>query len=97
MRLFKNILTKIFKTKNRNEPWLDYYSREERSIKFTEKSIYDFMVSSVGEDKDFIALNYFENRKKRFILYPIQGYAFKFNSFFTLFGDRYCCPFIHFF
>lgn len=62
MRLIKNFLTKIFKSKHRNEPWLDYYSREERSIKFTDKSIYDFMIDSVGEDKDFIAFNYFEHR-----------------------------------
>ena len=61
MRLFKDIWTKLFK-KHRNEPWLDYYSREERSIKFTTKSIYNYMVDEVGEDKDFIALNYFENR-----------------------------------
>ena len=57
-----NILTKIFKKRNNNTPWLDYYSREERSIKFTDKSIYNYMVSEVGEDKDYIALNYFENR-----------------------------------
>ena len=62
MRLFKDIMTKIFKTKHKNEPWLEYYSREERKIKFTTKSIYDFMVDEVGEDKDFIALNYFDNR-----------------------------------
>ncbi len=61
VRLFKDLWTKLFK-KNRNEPWLDYYSREERSIKFTTKSIYDYLVDEVGEDKDFIALNYFENR-----------------------------------
>ena len=58
----KDILTKIFKKRNNNTPWLDYYSREERSIKFTDKSIYNYMVSEVGEDKDYIALNYFENR-----------------------------------
>ncbi len=61
MRIFKNILTKLFK-KHKNEPWLDYYSREERKIKFTTKSIYHYMVDEVGEDKDYIALNYFENR-----------------------------------
>ena len=58
----KDLLTKLFKPKHKNEPWLDYYSREERSIKFTDKSIYDYMVDSVGEDKDYIALNYFDNR-----------------------------------
>lgn len=53
---------KLFKKKSADKPWLDYYSREERSIKFTHKSIYDYMVDEVGNDKDFIALNYFENR-----------------------------------
>ena len=62
MRLLKDLITKIFKTKNNNQPWLDYYSREERSIKFTTKSIYNYMIDEVGEDKDYIALNYFENR-----------------------------------
>lgn len=61
MKLFKDLMTKIFK-KSRNEPWLDYYSREERSIKFTTKSIYDYLVEQVGEDKDFVALNYFNNK-----------------------------------
>lgn len=63
MRPIKDFLTRVFKSKEKsNKPWLDYYSEEERSIKFTDKGIYDFLVDSVGEDKDFIALNYFGNR-----------------------------------
>ena len=62
MRLFKNIITKIRKKKNLNEPWLAYYSEEERSIKFTNKTIYEYLKDSVGQDKDFIALNYFNTR-----------------------------------
>ena len=62
MHLFKNLMTKLFKPKHHDEPWLEYYSREERSIKFTTKSIYNYMVDEVGDDKDYIALNYFENR-----------------------------------
>ena len=62
MRLFKNLITKLFKHKNNDAPWLEYYSREERSIKFTTKSIYNYMIDEVGEDKDYIAFNYFENR-----------------------------------
>ena len=62
MRSIKDIFTMLFKPKKNNEPWLDYYSREERSIKFTDKSIYHYMVDSVGVDKDFFALNYFDNR-----------------------------------
>ena len=49
---------KIFK----NEPWLEYYSREERRIKFTNKSIYEFMRENVGDDLSYFAFNYFENR-----------------------------------
>ncbi len=53
---------KLFKKKSKNKPWLYYYSRKERSIKFTHKSIYDYMVDEVGNDLDYIVLNYFENR-----------------------------------
>ena len=53
---------KLFKKKTADKPWLDYYSREEQAIKFTNKSIYDYMKDEVGNDLDFIALNYFENR-----------------------------------
>ena len=58
----KDLLTKLFKPRHKNEPWLDYYSRKERSIKFTTKSIYHYMKDSVGTDLDYIALNYFDNR-----------------------------------
>ena len=61
MRLLKDLFTKLFKPHYKT-PWLDYYSRKERKIKFTNKSVYHFMKDEVGEDKDFIALNYFENR-----------------------------------
>ena len=63
MTPLKDLITKLFKKKaDPNAPWLEYYSRKERSIKFTLKSIYDFMVSEVGDDKDYICLNYFGNR-----------------------------------
>ena len=39
MRFFKDLYTKLFKSRNDNAPWLEYYSREDRSIKFTNKSI----------------------------------------------------------
>lgn len=58
----RDLFIKLFKNKHKNEPWLDYYSREERKIKFTTKSIYNYMRDSVGDDLDYIALNYFENR-----------------------------------
>lgn len=62
MGKISNLLFKIFKKKSSDKPWLDYYSREDREIKFTDKSIYDYMVDEVGNDKDFICLNYFGNR-----------------------------------
>ena len=62
MTPIKDFFTKIFKEKKNDDIWLEYYSREEKKIKFTDKSIYNFMVDSVGNDKDFIALNYFGNR-----------------------------------
>ncbi len=62
MGKIRNWFFKLFKKESVDKPWLDYYSREERSIKFTNKSIYDYMVDEVGNDLDYIALNYFENR-----------------------------------
>lgn len=62
MGKISNFFFKLFKKKSADKPWLDYYSREERSIKFTKKSIYDYMVDEVGNDKDFTCLNYFDNK-----------------------------------
>ena len=63
MRLFKDLLDKIFKRQqHKNEPWLNYYSRKDREIKFTTKSFYHFMKDEVGDKTDYIALNYFNNR-----------------------------------
>ena len=62
MGKISNFIIKLFKKKSADKPWLDYYRREERTIKFTKKSIYDYLVDEVGNDLDFIALNYFENR-----------------------------------
>ena len=62
MGLISNFFFKLFKPKNSDKPWLDYYSRKEKTIKFTKKSIYDYMVDEVGNDLDFTCLNYFNNR-----------------------------------
>ena len=62
MNILRKILRLFKRKKKRNEPWLDYYSREERKIKFTKKSIYNFMHDSEVIDKDFIAINYFDHR-----------------------------------
>ena len=59
--LLRDLFTKIFKKKH-EEPWLAYYSKEERKIKFTDKTIYEYLKDSVGVDTDFIALNYFGTR-----------------------------------
>ncbi len=60
--IFNRYLFRIFKKKRPNEPWLYYYSEEERSIKFTNKSIYEYLESEIGDDRDFYALNYFNTR-----------------------------------
>jgi long-chain acyl-CoA synthetase len=57
----KDIVTKILKKKD-DEPWLSYYNREERKIKFTDLSIYEYLKKCVGQDKDFTALNYFNTK-----------------------------------
>ncbi len=62
MRLFKDLMTKILKKRMPDEPWLAYYSKEDREIKFTNKLIYEYLKSCVGQDTDFIALNYFGYR-----------------------------------
>ena len=63
MRLLKDLYTKLFKEKTRKSaPWLAYYSEKERKIEFTDLTIYDYLVESVGVDKDYIALNYFGTR-----------------------------------
>ena len=56
-----NLYIKIFKKKE-NKPWLDYYSREEVKIKFTDKTIYEYLISEVGNDLDYYAFNYFDHR-----------------------------------
>ncbi len=62
MNFFRKIKLYFNAKRRRNDPWLDYYSREERKIKFTKKSIYHFMKDSMVENKDLIAINYFEHK-----------------------------------
>lgn len=61
MTPLRDLFTKLFKKKH-EEPWLAYYSKEERKIKFTDKTIYEYLKDSVGADTDYIALNYFGTR-----------------------------------
>ena len=53
----------FFKPKYKeNQPWLEYYSKEERSIKFTKMNIYEYLDYNVKEeDRGYVALNYFGN------------------------------------
>lgn len=65
MKLFRwldRLFVNSFKSKNREEPWLSYYSEDDKTIKFTNKSIYDFLIDSVGNDLNLYALNYFGTR-----------------------------------
>ena len=56
---FKN----LFREDLTNKPWLDYYSKRERKIKFTKKTIYNYLNDSVSrEDYDYIAINYYDNK-----------------------------------
>ena len=61
MGLINNFFIKLFKKKNK-DLWLSYYSRKTRKIKFTNKSIYNYMKDNVGSDLDFYCINYFGNR-----------------------------------
>ena len=53
MEFFKNLYIKLFKKRNNSTTWLPFYSREDNSIKFTNKS-YFFLVISGKES--FISL-----------------------------------------
>lgn len=62
MRTFKDLIAKIFKHSISAQPWLSYYNKKDNKIKYTDKTIYDYLVECVGEDTDLIALNYFNSR-----------------------------------
>ena len=63
MGLIRNFFVILFKKKNtNNDLWLSYYSRKDRKIKFTNKSIYNYMKDNVGNDLYFYCINYFGNR-----------------------------------
>jgi len=62
MKIIRNLLEMIYRKKHQNEPWLEYYSRDERKIKFTKKSIYEFMMERSMEYKNLIAINYFDKK-----------------------------------
>ncbi|MEG1310312.1 MAG: AMP-binding protein [Bacilli bacterium] len=61
MRIIKDLITKLTKQPD-DEPWLSYYSKEHKEIEFTDLTIFEYLKKCVGQDKDFIALNYFDTR-----------------------------------
>ena len=62
MRFIKDLLNKVFKHSSDDQPWLNYYNKEDNSINVTDKTIYNYMVECVGADTDLFALNYFGTR-----------------------------------
>ena len=54
MGKINNFFLKLFKKKSPDKPWLDYYSREERKIEFTKKSIYDQLFDFYDRNKLYI-------------------------------------------
>ena len=62
MGIIKNFFDRFLKSKKQQEDWLSYYDRENNTIEFTKESIYNYLVNSVGDDLDYVALNYFENK-----------------------------------
>ena len=63
MKFLKNLFYNLFNKRDKfGAPWSDYYSEKDRSIKFTNKSIYEYLKSNVGNDLNLYALNYFDTR-----------------------------------
>lgn len=62
MNIFKKIFNKLFKKKIMDEIWLGFYSEKDQSIKFTERTIYEYLKEQVSEKSDYYALNYFGTR-----------------------------------
>lgn len=62
MGFIRRMYYKLFKKKGQEAPWLAYYSKDENTIRFTKDSIYEYLENQVGDDLDFYALNYFNNR-----------------------------------
>ncbi len=62
LKMYRRIYNRLFKKNNiEKEPWLSFYSKEDRSIKFTNKSIYNYMRDNIT-NLDLYALNYFNTR-----------------------------------
>ena len=63
MKFLNKLFYKYIKRKKlKEEPWLSYYSADTHSIKFTTKTIYNYMKDQVGNAYEYYALNYFGTR-----------------------------------
>lgn len=57
-----HLFKRIFKHRNIKEPWLEYYQEKDRTIKFTNHTIYHYLKHIVGADTELTALNYFGHK-----------------------------------
>lgn len=57
-----NWLKRNFRKNIIKQPWLDYYDEKEQKIKFSDKTIYQYLEDTVKENQELIALNYFGHK-----------------------------------
>lgn len=63
MKFLKRLFYRYIKRSNvEDSPWLSYYSESTRSIKFTNKTVFEYLKDQVGSDINLYALNYFGTR-----------------------------------
>ena len=79
----RHIFGNMFR-KEDNEPWLSYYSKEDRTIQFTRKNIYEYLEDSVKKsDMDYIALNYFGTKiNYDDFIFKIKAFQISFSKIF---------------
>ncbi len=54
------LFDKLLKKQNSKTPWVQYYTKEEKKLKITDETIYNFLKSCVGKEYyNYTALNYF--------------------------------------
>lgn len=62
MKIIENIKYLFKKKTEENLSNLDYYDYDKKTLKFSDDTIYDYLVKSVKDDTDLYALNYFDTR-----------------------------------
>ena len=85
MGFIRTLITKLFKKKSAKKPWLEYYSRKDKTIKFTDKTIYQYLVDNVGKDYAQKVSNFERDRDK--ILKSTQAATEKLSSAIDGFND----------